>query len=473
MEWTRGQIIGRGSSATVSIATVHGSGEIFAVKSNELLQSEFLKREQRILSTLNCPQIVAYKGCDITSENGKLLYNLFMEYAPRGTLFDAIHNHGGGLDEATIKAYTRKIVLGLEYIHSNGIVHCDIKCHNILVTDHGVKIADLGCARRFDDDVSSADLAIAGTPMFMAPEVARGEQQESPADIWALGCTLIEMATGQVPWPELSDPVSALYRIGYSGDVPEIPNFMSKQAKDFLDKCLKRDPMERCSASELLEHAFLEEPKFHLEEVNTFNLDTPTSILDKGFWDSMEELETNPSPTHKGCLNSLRERIRRLSEGSTSTTLCQQKLDWACDEDWITVRSNSNKEPEMFNSSQDHDLLYADGLTTTVSLVFYNEPMSTSGIEACNTSSSTSCNDNSSCSNYRVRNRKRAKKSGSLMAYKCTKEAYKCTKVVLSGNLHLRIMTCSACSFLSVITIRFRFILVNLLTRATIWLGPP
>ncbi|KAK4588408.1 hypothetical protein RGQ29_019410 [Quercus rubra] len=425
MDWTRGQIIGRGSSATVSVAKVHGSGEIFAAKSTELSQSEFLKREQRILSTISCPQIVAYKGCNVSSENGKLLYNLFMEYAPRGTLIDAIHSQGGGLGEATIQAYTRKIVLGLEFLHSNSIVHCDIKCHNILVTNDGVKIADLGCARELDD-VSSADLAIAGTPVFMAPEVARGEQQGFPADVWALGCTMIEMATGRAPWPGVSDPVSALYRIGYSGEVPEVPNFMSKQAKDFLGMCLKRDPMERWSASELLNHSFLEEPKFQLKEVNSFDSDTPTCVLDKGFWESMEEPETNPSTTYKSSLNSVKERIQRLSEGST--TLCQQKPNWACEEDWVTVRSNSNKEPELVNSSQDFALLNANESIASVSrdnnLVFYNGPTSSSGIEACNISSSIGGNDNSNSSNNR----------GSLVASECTKESSKCTKVDLNGN---------------------------------------
>lgn len=421
MEWTRGRTIGRGSSATVSTATTQGSGQVLAVKSAELSQSEFLKREQRILSTLISPQIVAYKGCDITCENGRLLYNIFMEYAPRGTLVDAIRSRGGGLEEATIKAYTRNIMLGLEYLHSNGIAHCDIKCHNVLVTSDGVKIADLGCARRIDHDgVTSADLAIAGTPIFMAPEVARGEQQGFPADVWALGCTVIEMATGRAPWADASDPVSALYRIGYSGDVPEVPSFMSKQAKDFLDKCLKRDPVERWSARELLKHAFLEESISLSKEANCFDSDTPTTVLDQGFWDSIGEMETIPSPTHKSSLNSAAERIRRLSR--ISTTSSQRMPNWVCDEGWITVRS---KEPEMFNCSQEDD-----------ELEYSNEATWTSGTGACNTSCSNSTNDN---------------RIVSFMAYKC-KKAFKCKKDVFCGNIHLKITwTCflSTCSVLS------------------------
>ncbi|XP_028117203.1 mitogen-activated protein kinase kinase kinase 17-like [Camellia sinensis] len=99
------------------------------------------------------------------------------------------------------------------------------------------EIADLGCARLAKH---GGNTVFSGTSVFMAPEVVSGEEQGFPADSWALGCTVIEMATGSPPWPEVNDPVSALYRIGFSGDVPEFPRWFSKPAKDFLSKCLKR-----------------------------------------------------------------------------------------------------------------------------------------------------------------------------------------------------------------------------------------
>ncbi|XVF26071.1 hypothetical protein REPUB_Repub13aG0268400 [Reevesia pubescens] len=335
MEWTRGRTIGRGSTATVSIATANHSGHVFAVKSSELSQSEPLRREQRILSTLSCPQVVAYKGCDISFQNGKLLYNLFLEYAPSGTIMDAILKHGGCLDEAIVRSYTRGILLGLEFLHSSGIVHCDIKGQNILVADDGVKIADLGCARRADG-VSSAAWSVAGTPVYMAPEVARGEQQGFPADVWALGCTVIEMATGQVPWSDFNDPVSALYRIGFSCDVPEIPSNISKQAKDFLSKCLRRDPVERWSATELLEHDFIKESKFPVKETDDCKLGTPNSVLRPYLWDSMEELETIQIPSKKTCFTnkSLMERIRQLGEDNLILSSKSKMPNWEWDENW-------------------------------------------------------------------------------------------------------------------------------------------
>ncbi|GMI93298.1 hypothetical protein HRI_002999100 [Hibiscus trionum] len=324
MDWTRGRTIGRGSTATVSVATDNHSGHVFAVKSSELSQSECLRREQSILSTLSCPQIVAYKGCDISFENGKLLYNLFMEYAPNGTVTDAIQKHGGRLDEATVRSYTRGILSGLGFLHGNGIVHCDIKGRNILVTDDGVKIADLGCARK-------AGGSISGTPLYMAPEVARGEQQGFAADVWALGCTIIEMVTGTTPWPDIGDdPLSALYRIGFSGDVPEIPSNISKQGKDFLSKCLKREPGKRWSATELLEHNFVKESNFTVKETNGSPLETPTSVLYEQLWGTMEE----PGLPTK----CLMKRMQLLVEDDAVFPL--RMPDWDLDDDWLTVRSN-------------------------------------------------------------------------------------------------------------------------------------
>lgn len=431
MDWTRGQTIGRGSSATVSIAKAKCSGQVFAVKSAELSDSHSLKKEQSFLSALRCPQVISCKGFDITNENGKFLYNLFLEYAPGGTLLDAIRKHGGCLDEGMIRSFTRTILLGLHHLHSNGIVHCDIKGHNILVTADGVKIADLGCARRVDE-VLHADWAtmtpIAGTPAFMAPEVARGEHQGFPADVWALGCTVVEMATGKAPWVNISDPVSALYQIGFSGEVPEIPSFMSTQARDFLSKCLKRDPTERWSASELLKHDFIiEEPNFVSKEINTSSLVTPTSVLNQCLWDSVEELETIWKSTHKSWSDSPIERIGQLTESNGKVP------NWAWDDTWVTVRSNnSTQEQEMSGSSQDYDLAYANEtdrvlLSEGYDLVIPNEPTRICGLNTCNVCSSSSSSD--SCWHKIL-----------LMLCKCIKDAFcgrlNFTKIISFCFLH-------------------------------------
>ncbi|CAL5211700.1 unnamed protein product [Lathyrus oleraceus] len=335
MKWNRGHIIGHGSTATVSLATVNG--EVFAVKSSEVSCSEPLKREERILSSL-CyanPYVVTYKGCDISTENNsnKLMYNIFMEYMPFGT----VSQHGGLLDEQTIVCYTRQVVNGLEHLHSKGLVHCDIKGANILIGEQGAKIGDFGCAK----SVNEAAAPIRGTPVFMAPEVARGEEQGYASDIWSLGCTIIEMFTGSSPWPNADDPISALFHIAYSNEVPRIPFSLSDQAKDFLEKCLRKNPKERFTASQLLKHPFLEELSSSSKQVVESNSYSPTSILEQGFWSSMEESESLKFSNliHTKSVDTLvDDRIKRLT-GEPCLAWWHDDHD-DVDENWITIREN-------------------------------------------------------------------------------------------------------------------------------------
>ncbi|MCE3216842.1 hypothetical protein HAX54_008444 [Datura stramonium] len=345
MEWTRGPIIGRGSSATVSLAT-SSSGELFAVKSTEQSCSNMLQKEYSLISQLNSPFLVRCFGFDITSEQNKNICNIFMEYVQGGTLSDLIKKQGGCLNESVIKSYAQQILLGLDYLHSIEVVHCDIKGQNILIGQDGnIKIADLGCGKLLGDEKNAAGSGFSGTPAFMAPEVARGEEQSFPADIWAFGCTVIEMATGSPPWAEIKDPVSALYRIGYSGDLPQFPNSLSKDAREFL-----------------------ESNSWKVEELKR---DSPTSILDQGFWNSSEVMESS-SFESTNTIDSAADRIRQLisDEGMSSGSL---KPNWAEEEDWMTVRCSDTQENPII-SDQNCELIDDFGellaMETSVSTFF-------------------------------------------------------------------------------------------------------
>ncbi|KAI3768988.1 hypothetical protein L6452_00084 [Arctium lappa] len=339
MNWKKGPTIGRGSSATVSIATTTTAGEIFAVKSST---SCVLQNEQHFLSRLTSPHIIKYIGFDVDYDDNIPMYNLFMEYAPGGTVADVIKKNGGSLDECLIRSYTRQILLGLDHLHSNNLVHCDIKCENVLVCSDGVKIGDLGCAKLAENGGGATSSEFSGTPVFMAPEVARGEEQGFASDVWALGCVVIEMATGCNPWPEIKNPVSGLYRIGFSGDVPLFPVWLSVEAKDFLDKCLRRNGKERWSVKELLQHPFVNSNS-GFEKIEEFTKNSPTAILDQGFWDSLETSDASPAPTRFVNFpgKSPVDRIRQLVEGS-GTPSCLP--NWVDEEDWITVRINDMDE---------------------------------------------------------------------------------------------------------------------------------
>ncbi|KAK9074150.1 hypothetical protein SSX86_006747 [Deinandra increscens subsp. villosa] len=337
MGWTRGHVLGRGSSATVSTATSAATGEIFAVKSVVLSRSETLQREQQFLSILSSPYVVTYKGCDITKEDNNFMYNLLMQYMPGGTVIEAINERvPGRLNESEISTYTRQIIQGLEYIHGYGIVHCDIKGANLLVGKTGVKIADFGCAKWAGE---SEGEPIRGTPMFMAPEVARGEEQGFAADVWALGCVVIEMATGGSPWMNVHEPepASVLYKIAFSGETPNIPGGFSNQAKDFIGKCLIRDPKERWGATELLKHPFVELLNGNMGQ--DLRVGSPTSMLDQYVWSSIEESESVCTDSNQPSCSSdsLRQRVEQL-ECNSETGM------WGLEEEisWMTIRTGGS-----------------------------------------------------------------------------------------------------------------------------------
>ncbi|KAJ0989233.1 hypothetical protein J5N97_007589 [Dioscorea zingiberensis] len=339
--WIRGQTLGHGSFSTVSLASFPSSGAVLAVKSTEASgsASSSLLHEQRILSSLHCLNIISYAGFDVTTElsDGRVYYNLFMEYAAGGSLSDEIKS--GPIDEASIRDHVAGILSGLTYLHSLGYVHCDVKPENILIGDDGrTKLGDLGCAKVSGDEERCL---IRGTPMFMAPEVARGEEQGPTADVWALGCTFIEMATGRRPWPEISSPLAVLNRIAFSSELPEIPGWLSGDAKDFLAKCLIRDSEKRWTAEQLLQHPFV------ASCVIGSIWSSPKSTLNQEFWDLISE---DDEQEHQDIFTKMEmemecttagERLRELAGDSEA---CSSSLpNWSSwdEEDWILVRSNA------------------------------------------------------------------------------------------------------------------------------------
>ncbi|KAJ0979372.1 hypothetical protein J5N97_014846 [Dioscorea zingiberensis] len=325
--WRRGSFIGRGSFGAVYLATDDGDSPLFAVKTvassspspSQAMAMVALENEIRILRSLSSPYIVSYLGDDVTHEP-KLgaCRNLLLEYMAGGTVGG--EKKLGGLDESEIKSYTRCLVRGLHYLHAiAGVVHGDVKGRNMLVgAGPGVaKLSDFGSSRKINSGVNrETERMVGGTPLWMAPEVARGGRQSPESDVWSLGCTVIEMVTGEQPWgrrgSEGEEEVgSVLFKIGYGEEVPEVPAGMSAAGKDFIGKCLRREARERWSCEELLRHPFL-------GEEDGLSGPSPRSVLD---WGSLEFSDdeggegssSSSSSSSSGYEELARKRVRELA----------------------------------------------------------------------------------------------------------------------------------------------------------------
>ncbi|XP_060192420.1 mitogen-activated protein kinase kinase kinase 20-like [Lycium barbarum] len=353
MDWVRGEVVGHGSFGKVNLAiSIKQNSQILpsmVVKSCGVSHSATLMNEKKILDELNgCPEIVQCFGDSYSFENGEKLYNVLLEYASGGSLAEKIKNSKNHkLSEFEVSGYTKGILKGLQYVHEIGYVHCDIKLQNILLSEDGkVKIADFGLAKRVGtkkDDNLRCELR--GTPLYMSPEMVTRGDQGTQADIWALGCVVAEMVTG-VPVYRFSDVTELLMAIGVKNQLPEIPETLSEEGKDFLRKCFAKDPRNRWTAEMLLKHPFVAD---HDDTVTFTEIPStsPKCPFDFPDWVSDEcgQLSVTCSIT---CL-PLPENQEKLnwssgSGGNLPTDRLRElvsefrpEFEWSCD-GWVTVR---------------------------------------------------------------------------------------------------------------------------------------
>uniref|UniRef100_A0A6N2L0W0 mitogen-activated protein kinase kinase kinase n=1 Tax=Salix viminalis TaxID=40686 RepID=A0A6N2L0W0_SALVM len=221
--WERGVLIGKGSFASVYKGYSNEDGIFFAAKGvspTEPNHLRHLENEIAILKLLDDHEnIIQYYGTD---KDGEMVY-IFLELASHGTLEQAYKNCR--FEEPQVSHYTRQILLGLKYLHSCKVVHGDLNCANILVTEPGtIKLADFGLSKRMED-----------------------HSYGFPSDICSLGCTVLEMSTRKYPQSNAKKVL------------------ISEELAIRSGRGIIPDPNQRPTAAKLLAHPFVKESSFHAD----------------------------------------------------------------------------------------------------------------------------------------------------------------------------------------------------------------
>lgn len=312
-------IIGRGTYSKVYKAICTDNGLTVVVKIIDLeeypLSLETIMKQTAFWSKCAHKNIVSYFGSFV---NGSQLW-ILTEFMFGGSVSDILKlGYGQGIkDESIVAAIIRSVVRGLRYFHRNKEIHRDVRSGNILISQTGiVKISDFGLATSLIQGGRKKIEAISvyGDACYMAPEILNSDAGYSEkTDIWSLGLTVIELATGKMPYEGKKFMESMVLIL--SENPPELPKEgYSAAIRDFVSCCLRINPEKRATASELMNHKFLKNAGGNEAIAN--------SII--GQMVSIEERFKLIHGDYSGDLSSLNAKVSNNIDFS---------FDFACDKD--------------------------------------------------------------------------------------------------------------------------------------------
>ncbi|KAL4566349.1 hypothetical protein LXL04_030463 [Taraxacum kok-saghyz] len=347
--------ISRGAYGKVFLARKRTTGDLFAIKmlkKMDMLRKNDIERivaERNILITVRNPFVVRFFYSFTSRDN---LY-LVMEYLNGGDLFSLLRNVGC-LEEDVARIYIAELVLALEYLHSLGIVHRDLKPDNILIAHDGhIKLTDFGLSKiglinstgdftRPESkeaivlDGQSVDLdhdhewkrerSAVGTPDYLAPEILLGTEHGYAADWWSVGVILFELLTGTPPFN--SDHPERIFNNILNAKIPwpSVPNDMSYEAQDIINRFLIHDPNQRLGAhgsSEVKSHPFFNGVNWDtLAMQKVAFIPQPDGIDDTSYFISRHSLSSTATLDDQDCSDAASDTTEFCSDTREKMDVC-------------------------------------------------------------------------------------------------------------------------------------------------------